>query len=188
MSIADQYADTERDALYQATGYSAATSAGDPTTAEASAEGPSRLELVKSYLSREENNLLERLVKEKGYRVEPFLFDGINTSRLRKLDLPEASPQQDWHTLTDQFRADGQVTALGSAIDDVRDQFAQGDLQAVVIFSDFANNSGQSPLAKSGGLSAAEKVQAPLFTVGIGAAETIDLAVDHQTRRVLFGC
>jgi hypothetical protein len=75
------------------------------------------------------------------------------------------------------------VTALGAALGDAAQQFGAGNLAALVMFGDFANNSGVSPLGSPNPQepSPAARLRAPVYTVGVGAAESVDLAVELQT-------
>jgi hypothetical protein len=82
--------------------------------------------------------------------------------------------------LADQLTTKGQVTALGSVVHEIGQQLGSGRLAGVVMFSDFAHNSGVSPLA-GGAQSPLARLNVPIYAVGIGATEAIDLAVDLQT-------
>ena len=50
----------------------------------------------------------------------------------------------------------------------------------MLVFSDFAHNAGIAPLG-SGDQSPAARLGMPIYAVGVGASEAIDLAVDLQT-------
>ena len=49
-----------------------------------------------------------------------------------------------------------------------------------MLFSDFAHNSGIAPLG-AGAQSPAARLGVPIYAVGVGATEAVDLAVDLQT-------
>jgi hypothetical protein len=157
-----------------------------PPSADASSNSAatprSRLEWVQASLRTGEGNWLSRL-EEKGFRVEPFLFDGNSTSQLRKLPRgdgrgDELSPEH----VAGQLTNTGQVTALGAMFDDAAAQ-ANRNLAGVVLVSDFQHNSGAAPLGLETRREAAPafRLAAPIHTVGVGALEAIDLAVDLQT-------
>lgn len=173
MAIEDELTDNERSELANNVGWKAG---GDD-------EAPTRAELVRSLVSNDQQNLILRLQQEKQLRLEAFLFDGHTTSRLRKLTTEgTAAGVIDPKKLADQLTTDGQVTALGAALYDAGEQFGASNLAGVVMFSDFAHNSGLAPLGgESSGRSPAARVGVPIYTVGIGAPEAIDLAVDLQT-------
>src|SRR5205823_14076323 len=82
--------------------------------------------------------------------------------------------------LAEQLTTKGQVTALGSVMQEVGQQLGSSRLTGVIIFSDFANNSGVPP-AGSGPQSPTARLGIPIYTVGVGATEAIDLPVDLQT-------
>lgn len=175
MAIQDEYTDAQRRTLDEAVGRSAAPGEN--------ADLPSRTDYVRSLIAKPEGNLVDRLAREKKYRLEAFVFDGHTTSRLRKLEAGASRESLDPRKLSEQLSTDGQVTALGDALDDVGRQFGTGGVQAVVMFSDFAHNSGVAPLGNQRGReqSPASKLGVPVYTVGIGAVEAIDLGVDLQT-------
>lgn len=149
----------------------------------ASQSGWSRLELVRGLLrAQRPDNVLARLEDQNHYQLEAFVFDGRTTSRLRRLAEAEASrPATDWPRLAEQLTTTGQVTALGNVLADIPQQSGAGRLAAVVLISDFAHNSGPAPLGSSATGSLVERLGVPLYTVGVGATEVIDLAADLQT-------
>lgn len=171
MAIEDKLPQKEREALASATGLRLV---GETD--------PSRIALVQSLLKKPEGNLLEELQK-KDVNLQLFIFDGNTTSQLRKI-AGEKSPltNVDPATVAEQLSTKGQVTAIGSVLSDARQQAS--NLAGVVIFSDFANNSGIAPLGDRSGRqgSPASKLNVPIYTVGVGATEAIDLAVDIQTQ------
>jgi hypothetical protein len=125
-----------------------------------------------------------RLTDDKRYRVEGFLFDGNTTSQLRKLEARRGGGDTpDPKHVAGQLTTKGQVTALGAVLNDMSQQFGAGNLGAVVVFSDFAQNSGLAPVGGQGGSadSPAAKLGVPIYAVGLGATEAMDLAVDLQT-------
>lgn len=172
MAIEDQLTEQQRQELADAVGLDAAP---DSTH--------SRSEYLQALL-RKDANVLQQLSESENCRVEVFLFDGETTSRARKLDLnAEGDRQVDPRHLADQLTTAGQVTAVGNVLNDIAQQFGTSNLSGVVLFSDFANNSGATPLDdRSGrGMSPAKKLGVPIYTVGVGVTEALDLAVDLQT-------
>jgi hypothetical protein len=83
-------------------------------------------------------------------------------------------------SLAADLRAEGQVTALGSVLTELRQQPGQRELAAVVLFSDFAQNAGVSPLGTDA-RSPARVLGKPLYTVGFGPREALDVAVELLT-------
>jgi hypothetical protein len=149
-----------------------------------SRESISRIDCLRAFLQRSEANVLERLSRERGLRIEAFQFDGNSTSQLRKLRSSGADGQQfDASFVAGQLSTPGQVTALGAVLTDTGQQFGVGNLAALILVSDFAHNAGESPVGNRDGDSAspAQRLGVPIYTLGIGATETIDLAVDLQT-------
>jgi hypothetical protein len=149
-----------------------------------SRESISRLDCLRAFLRRPEGNVLQRLADEKGFRIEVFQFDGNSTSQLRKLRSSTAGGERfDAAFVAGQLTAPGQVTALGAVLNDAGQQFGAGNIAAMILLSDFAHNAGAAPVGGGNGesLSPAQRLRVPVYTVGIGATETIDLAVDLQT-------
>jgi len=211
MLIEDEWSDEQRRALSAAVGGLTddpgadvvERDAADGRTRDAPREPArlaSRLDFLKAFLGRGDGrNWLRRLQAERAVQVQPFIFDGTASSRLRRLsfgdDVQDSSPGRssggaiesdgrasaiDPAAIARQLTAEGQVTALGTLLEDIPQQLGSGNLAAVVLFSDFAHNSGTPPLGSSAN-SPAAKVGSPIYTVGIGATRAVDLAVDLQT-------
>jgi len=174
MTIRDRWSDAERKALDQVTGRTAPRD--DVSTDRPAA---SRLDYLQALLRSDDRNIIDRLQQNGACRLEAFVFDGHSTSQLRRIGVTDGRIAIDPRKLAEQLTATGQVTALGEALVDVRDQSGAGTLAAVVMFSDFANNSGLTPLGDD--RSPAKAIGAPLFAVGLGAKETVDLSVELQT-------
>ncbi len=176
MAIEDEYSAAQQTALVGATGW-------QPPEGTAK-KPPSRVDYLRALLTRERNNLLLRLTDDARYRVESFLFDGNTTSQLRKLEPRSGGGDTlDPKHVASQLTTKGQVTALGAVLNDLSQQFGAGQLGAVVVFSDFAQNSGLAPVGGQGDAadSPAARLGVPVYTVGLGATEALDLAVDIQT-------
>jgi hypothetical protein len=196
MAIEDQLPETQRAAIHAAVGLSpSATPQSPPKTpieggggadgpADEEAEqrtGPSRIDYIQALLRKTQDNLLARLQEEKDVQIEAYLFDGNTTSQLTKLrpNAAETGPI-DPEFLANELTTKGQVTALGSVVHEVGQQFGSGRLAGVVMFSDFAHNSGVPPLGAGDG-SPVARLGVPIYAVGVGATEAVDLAADLQT-------
>lgn len=179
MAIADQLPEAQRAALVAATGLKDVAKVGE--TPVAVNVQPTRLDYVQAWLKKADNNTLEKL-QDKNVEVEAFLFDGNTTSQLRKLSETDHHTEQKvsgaW--IADQLTHTGQVTALGAVLQETSQQFGSGRLAGVVLVSDFAHNAGASPIGL-GDNSPLSRLGVPVYAVGIGATEAIDLAVDLQT-------
>jgi len=177
MAIEDELPAARRSALAAATGVT-----GDKPR--------SRAAYIQALVEKKKNNLIEQLQAKEDLRIEAFVYDGQSTSQLRKLNAaplddagkPASDKLQPAH-IASQLSTSGQVTALGAALGDVGQKYSAGNLAGVVLFSDFAHNSGPAPLGSGEGdlRAPAMLIGAPVYTVGIGALEVIDLAVDVQT-------
>ncbi len=190
MAIEDELPESQRLALANAVGLKADAapaankSAGTPGEASAApvrGEVLSRMSYIKALLNKDQDNLLTKLQNEKKVQLEAFVFDGNTTSQLRKLSLTSNGGEKlDPKHIAEQLTTKGQVTALGSVVSEVGQQFGSGRLAGVVLFSDFAHNSGIAPL---GGLdnSPVMRLGVPVYAVGVGVTEAVDLSVDLQT-------
>lgn len=147
----------------------------------ASGKLATRLDYVRALVGRaDDNGWLKKLENERKVQIQPFVFDGNASSQLRRLTPAAKGTAIDPQHVAKQLTAEGQVTALGALLDDIPQQLGSGNLAAVVIVSDFAHNSGPAPLGSSQ-TSPAAKLGVPIFTVGVGATQAVDLAVDLQT-------
>jgi hypothetical protein len=172
MAIEDEYPDDLREALSEATGVSS----------DRTGEGVSRIAYVRGLLTKGAGNVLDRLTEQKQYRLEAFLFDGNTTSRLRRLqNQTDGEAVVDGNQIAEQLTTGGQVTALGDVVNDIHRQFGAGTLAGVIMFSDFAQNSGTAPVGGAQASSPAAGLGVPVYAVGVGATEATDLAVDLQT-------
>ena len=175
MSIPDELPETDRNVLAKVVdlnGYLTSSAAKKQlqekspgsSHAESTAQ-PTRADYARSLLLKTDRNLLERL--STNFRLRFFSFG--ETEGVRLLDRSDSKdhllPVQDWQTT-------GNVTALGDAFEDLARQHATDNLAAVLVISDFDQNSGTAPL------SAAKKLGVPVFTVGVGSLTAVDLSVD----------
>ncbi|MBW8883479.1 MAG: VWA domain-containing protein [Planctomycetia bacterium] len=171
MSIADEYSSSEQAAMERAVG---------ALRGAASSAKTSRIEYLQRLIRKPQENLLASLTNNRQTDVELFVFDGHTTSQLRKLGPADGSKRRlDPDYIAEQLKAKGQVTALGSVLEEIQQQFSSRRLAAVILFSDFDQNSGPSPVA--GPQSPAARLRVPIYTVGLGATEAVDLAVDLRT-------
>jgi len=167
MAIADELTDQQQGELAKATGI-----AGRSDVAQAAQSKPlPRIEYVKALLKKGDDNLLGQLQKKS--RLQAFLFD--SPEGVRSLELSaDARQKLDTEHLAGQLTTEGEVSALGEALDDLARRHATGNLAGLVIVSDFDQNAGASPLA------AARRLGAKIYTLGVGATAASDLAVYLQ--------
>ncbi|MBN2473237.1 MAG: VWA domain-containing protein [Pirellulales bacterium] len=198
MSIADEFSDQQRAKLAEAVGLDqhdgeARTANGEPAASDTEAllaplsprASLGRIDYLKALLQRSDGNLLQRLAAK--YRLRAFLFDQLDGVRTLELAPPgeasrtdaEDGDEIDGDYLAEQLTADGEVTALGEALDDLARRHATANLAGLVIFSDFDQNSGQPALA------AASRLGTTIYTVGVGAAAAVDIAVSIQSPLIL---
>ena len=175
MSIPDELPEAEQNKLATAVdlpGYQASQAARGsqadlplPAIRPNDRERPSRADYARALLHRSDRNLIERLADS--FRLRFFSFgeaDGI-----RILNFEEA---QDRKGVVEDWRTTGSITALGDAFEELARQHATDNLSAVVVISDFDQNSGTAPLE------AAKKLGVPVFTVGVGPITAVDLSLD----------
>lgn len=163
MSIADELSETEREQTAKAVGLA------DPSP---DALPLSRMDYVKALMLKDDGAFVRRLAED--FRLRVFVFD--QADGVRALDLAEgADGRIDVAHFSEQLSAQGRVTAIGSALADLGRRHATAHLAGLVVFSDFDNNYGPSPVA------AAKELGAPMFAVGVGAATAVDAALSVQS-------
>ena len=79
--------------------------------------------------------------------------------------------------MTDQLTTKGQLTAIGTAFNDLAERHATSNLAGVVMFSDFGNNNGPAPSGTA--TSPVKKLGVPVYAVGIGPQVAVDLATSN---------
>ncbi|UUO05426.1 hypothetical protein M4951_18845 [Blastopirellula sp. J2-11] len=180
MTIADDLLPETREALAAVVGLPTQGSSAALGTSESAVA--SRAQWLQAYLQNPAGNLLTRLAAERGVQIEPFIFDGQNTSRLRRLlREEEKSDATDLADAALELTTEGRVTALGDMLHDLSAQHRTSRLASVLLFSDFAQNAGAPPLNESrSGLSPVQRVGAPIYTIGLGSHSAVDIAVDVQ--------
>ena len=175
MSIPDELPESDRNKLAQAvdlTGYRTSQAANKHSHEKSagsshaeSSQRPTRADYARSLLLKTDRNLLDRL--STNFRLRFFSFG--ETEGVRLLN---SSDSKDHLSLVEDWQTTGNVTALGDAFEDLSRQHATDNLAAVLVISDFDQNSGTVPL------SAAKKLGVPVFTVGVGSLTAVDLSVD----------
>ena len=177
MGIRDRLGDTERAELAGACGVDALdveAAAGDP---DASGDLElSRIDYVKHLLRKKDGNFLARL-SEKA-RIQAFIHDSADGVRSLELS-PGGGPGVDGRHLSGQLTADGKVSAIGTALDDLARRHATGNLGGVLIFSDFDQNAGKSALP------AARRLDTRVYAVGVGATDAVDVDVSIQAPMIM---
>jgi len=136
----------------------------------------SRVDYVKALVNRSDDNLLAKLSEK--FRLRAFIFDRPDGVRSLELD-QTAGGGPDRKHLAEQLTTDGQVTALGAALDDLGRRHAAGNLTGLVIVSDFNQNTGPPAL------DAARRLGVNVYTIGVGPVAAADVAVDLQTPLVM---
>ncbi len=149
----------------------------DPEKRPASLEEQSRLDLVQHVLSGPAQEALADVAKHN--RIRAYIMDRADHVREIDVSAPGGGEEIDAAHVAGQLTAEGPVTALGSALDCLNRRHKGPLLAGVVVFSDFDRNAGRDPVA------AARELGAPLFTVGVGPREVVDLSVDLQAPLVL---
>lgn len=162
MAIADELPPEQRSALAQAVGI-------EPGSNNPVPEGElKRIDYVKALVAHDPEDLLKRLADQA--RLRAFLFD--KPEGVRTLDLTSDGREGiDGEHLAGQLTAEGEVTALGEALDHLARRQATANLAGLVILSDFNQNTGRAAL------SAAEGLGVPVYTVGVGATKAVDVSV-----------
>ena len=171
MAISDELATAERAGLAQMLGIE--QPGPSETTAKPASEAPqlSRMDYLKALVAKETDNPVEQLGKK--FRLEAFLFEG--PQGVRSLELSEGGkPVASGKHLAGQLTADGKVTAIGAALGDLARRYATTNLGGVVMFSDFNQNAGPPAVE------AAKRLGVEIYTVGLGAATAVDVAVEVQ--------
>lgn len=149
----------------------------DPEDRPETLDEQNRLNLVQHVLAGPAKDALGELAKRN--RIRAYVMDKADNVREIDVSGPAGNDGVDAEHLAGQLTAEGPVTALGSALDDLNRRHKGPLLAGVVIFSDFDRNAGRDPVA------AARELGVPVFTVGVGPREVVDLSVDLQAPLVL---
>jgi len=138
--------------------------------------GPTRARMLEAVIRADRSGVFDRLNDD--YRIRAYLMDRPDSAR-------EIDPRQgaegrlDPTKLADLLESQAEVTAYGSAIEDLHRRHQAHRLAGVVVFGDFVQNTGPQALP------AAQRVGRPFYTVGVGPRQVNDLAVGMTTRNPL---
>lgn len=140
-----------------------------------------RQQWVQAYLEKGDHNLLDQLQAQHDLQLEYFLFDGDSTSVARRIASGNQNAPLSPSSIAAELTTHGKVTALGELVNDLGNQSTRR-LGGLVVFSDFAHNSGIAPLGSSGPNEPTplQRLGVPIYTVGIGAVSTRDIQVEVQ--------
>jgi len=150
-----------------------AASGSQPWAAEPS---PTRADLLREAIVGEDARVLRRL--EERFRVRAYIMDRPEEAR-EVVTAGEAESRIDAKQLAEAIDPVGEVSAYGSAFEDLHRRHQSHRLAGVVVFGDFVQNAGPPALA------AAQRVGRPFYTVGLGPKQVTDLAVTMRTPALL---
>ncbi len=194
MDIQDEMTDAQRAKLNEAVGLTTSSQVGSnnkaadkgstpsPDRVVSATAQPSRMDYVKALITnpKPEENLLTRL--EKNFHVDVYILDRSDGVRsLKPAEPPQAT--LDTQLIAKQLTTKGQLTAIGTALDDLAQRHATSNLAGLVMFSDFGNNNGPAPSGTA--TSPVKKLGVPVYAVGIGPQMAVDLATDLEVPRQL---
>lgn len=136
---------------------------------------PSRLDLLRGLFAANDGAFLRQLRER--CRLRLFRFsrpDGVDNLDWSDAASGSRSAGKPGDPISEGLSGAGSVTALGAALADLARRKSGREPAAVVVFSDFNHNSGPppEPILVSLGV--------PVHTVGLGKAETEDLALEMQ--------
>ena len=170
MNMVDGISDETKVALKSALGAEAPKFDDD-------ANRPSRQNLVQASLRSDQLSWLDKLSKK--FRLRGYVLD--QPDQVREILMPQLDSEQiDADYVAGKLEGTkANVTALGTAMDDLRRRNRSHLLAGVVVVSDFDQNRGQPVLH------AAQRLKVPLYTVGVGPSEATNLSVSLQAPMVL---
>lgn len=128
-----------------------------------------RSEQIKRALANEEVAFIRDL--EKSFHIETYTFGQSPQISPLELTLDKNDPAATAGPLSKLTEPSDPATQLGGALRDTARRLKGRKVDGVVLFSDGGWNRGEEPVP------AAEDLAAPVFTVGIGAPRTRDIAV-----------
>lgn len=165
MAIQDRLPPDEEARLAEAAGMER------PTGTDRAPESlPSRQDYVAAWLRKDKSAALEKLAKE--FRLRAYLLEAPDA--VRPLSLGDDEDGPDFDLLADQLGTKGRVTALGRGLEDLAQRHSSGNLQGIVMISDFDQNAGPPAIE------AAARLGVPIYAVGVGPETAVDVAVDLQ--------
>ncbi|RCS54925.1 hypothetical protein DTL42_03480 [Bremerella cremea] len=174
MDIHDNFPPDELAALAEAVG-------SESLGSQPQSPALTRQQWVQAFLKKGNQNLLAELQTMHNAQLECFLFDGDSTSVARRITGNTSDASLTPNQIAAELTTHGKVTALGELVNDLGNQ-ATRRLGGMVLFSDFAHNSGLAPLGSSGPNEPTplQRLGVPVYTVGIGAVSTRDIQVEVQ--------
>ncbi len=169
MAIEDKLPEQQQRELAQSVSLETPPSDSSSSTSENKRRHASRMDYVRAWVQKKDNNLLENLAKK--YRLRGYVLD--RADGVRAISLGQQEDDFDPEKTLPELTTEGQVTALGTAFEDLALRHQTGNLAGLLVVSDFNRNAG--PLPEE----AAKKLKVPIFAVGVGAKTAVDLALDH---------
>lgn len=167
MSIPDKLSDEEKKSLMNAAGLPDLGTSRLPNTQTDDRENRtlSRVDYARLFLSKSNRNLVTRLSQT--YRIRPFIF-----STAQGVVVLNSDNITDGQSLANEWKTTGTSTAIGDTFAELATKNGAENLAGILIFSDFDQNVGVSPLV------ATKKMNVPIFTVGVGPPAAADVSVD----------
>ena len=167
MAMVDELSINQRDELAEAVGLDS-----DRATAETPGDVVTRrVDYLKALLQNGKGTFLDTLAEK--CRLRAFLFERGDGARSLELSA-DGREAIDGDHLAAQLTTDGDVSAIGAALDDLARHHSTTDLAGLVIFSDFNQNAGPAALAS------AKALGVQIQTVGLGATTAVDVSVGIQ--------
>lgn len=167
MNICDKLSSETRKAYKQQLG-------GDYDPPKPPREDASRMELLRKFLGRDDCRVLRDL--DERFRLRCYVMS--EAEQVREVPTSKMEAERfDPKFFLEQLKGDGKVTALGEALNDLGRRHSRP--AGAVVFSDFSWNHGRPPRE------AAERFKTPLYAVGVGPREVVDLAAELQTPMLL---
>jgi hypothetical protein len=135
-----------------------------------------RIELVRRTMTGQQESALARLGSQ--CRPRTYIFEQLD--QIREIETSSENTETfDPAHVAGQLDGKGQVTALGTALDELGRRHHGQPLAGVIVVSDFSQNAGMPAIP------AAERLGAPVYTVGVGPREVVDLSVDLQAPPIM---
>ncbi len=167
MAIPDELPKEEDEKLKSAVGWDEFLTLHPRESSDRAARG----DYVRAFLSKDDSKFLTQLAEK--FDLKAFAFQDTDGVRgLLATDDSKELTKDAGDKLAADWKTEGTVTALGDAFNDLAARHASDNLTGVIVFSDFDQNAGAVPLA------AARKLSVPVFTVGVGPLNAVDLSVD----------
>ena len=167
MNIEDKLPESQYRAIAESVSLKETTPRGSASAA--ARQFPARIDFVKAWIEKSDDNLFEQLSEK--YRLKGFVLD--RADGVRAISLNDDQDNFDKEATLAELTTLGQVTALGTAFEDLALRHSTGNLAGLMVVSDFNRNAGPLPEEAAG------KLNVPIFSVGVGATTAVDLALDH---------